>query len=68
MNRHLTMRSGNPALNKNTFKNISTDSEQTMTIDGTVNKTTISLLILLSTAFYTFSTSNTSYIWVGFIG
>ena len=56
MNRHLSMRSGNPALNKNTFQNISNKSEFKMTIDGTVNKTTISLMILLFCAYYTYST------------
>jgi len=69
MRRHLSMRSGNPALNKNTFKNLTkTSSTDIMTIDGTVNKTTISLIILLFCAYYTYSTANTSLIWVGFIG
>ena len=67
--RHLSFRSGNPALTKNTFSNAVPDSSgQVMTLDGTVNKTSISLLILFGTAFYTFSTQNTSYIWLGFIG
>ena len=68
MNRHLSMRSGNPALNKNTFKNISNVNSERMTIDGTVNKTTISLMILLFCAYYTYSTSNTGFIMIGFIG
>ena len=68
MNRHLSMRSGNPALNKNTFQNISNASSEQMTIDGTVNKTTISLMILLFCAYYTYSTSNTGFIMIGFIG
>ena len=38
MKKHLSMRSGNPALNKNTFTNSSTSNNKTMTIDGTVNK------------------------------
>tara|TARA_B100001113_G_scaffold277404_1_gene232004 strand:- start:39 stop:764 length:726 start_codon:yes stop_codon:yes gene_type:complete len=62
------MRSGNPALNKNTFQNISNASSEKMTIDGTVNKTTISLMILLFCAYYTYSTSNTGFIMIGFIG
>ncbi|MAM04505.1 MAG: hypothetical protein CMD06_00915 [Flavobacteriales bacterium] len=62
------MRSGNPALNKNTFQNISNASSEQMTIDGTVNKTTISLMILLFCAYYTYSTSNTGFIMIGFIG
>jgi len=68
MNRHLSMRSGNPALNKNTFKNISNTSSDRMTIDGTINKTTISLMILLFCAYYTYSTANTAFIMFGFIG
>ena len=68
MNRHLTMRSGNPALNKNTFKNISTDSSNIMTIDGTVNKTIISLLILISASTYTFFSEITYLIFPGLIG
>ena len=66
MNKHLSMRSGNPVLNKNTFTN--SDTTNTMTIDGTVNKTSISLLILLCSAFYTFSNNNTQFIWIGIIG
>ena len=43
MRRHLSMRSGNPTLNQNTFKNLSkTSSSDVMTIDGAVNKTTLS--------------------------
>jgi len=68
MNRHLSMRSGNPALNKNTFKNISTNSSNVMTIDGTVNKTIISLLILIGTSIYTFNSEITSLIFPGLIG
>jgi len=66
MNKHLSFRSGNPALNKNTFKGLQSDGS-TMTIDGTVNKTSIALIILLFSAYYTFSTSNTNYIFVGLI-
>ena len=68
MNKHLTMRSGNPALNKNTFKNFTAVDGNTMTIDGTVNKTAFSLIILLFCAFYTYSSNNTSLIWFGIIG
>ena len=41
MNRHLSFRSGNPALTKNTFKNISDSSVSKMTLERTVNKTMI---------------------------
>jgi uncharacterized YccA/Bax inhibitor family protein len=68
MRRHLSMRTGNPALNKNTFKGLSTTDNQLMTIDGTVNKTSIALVILILSAYYTFSTANTNFIMVGIIG
>ena len=62
-------RSGNPALTSKTFQNISTETQgDVMTLDGTVNKISISLLILLTTAFYSFSNQNISFIWVGIIG
>ena len=45
MNNHLSMRSGNPALQASTFKKHLTSSiESKMTLSGTVNKTGISLL------------------------
>jgi len=53
MNRHLTMRTANPALNASTFKGLSiSDSSNVMTINGTVNKTVLSLLFLMTTALY----------------
>ena len=67
MRNHLSLRSGNPALNKNTFKNLSIDGNQTMTIDGTVNKTSMALIILFMSSYYTFTSSNTSFIMVGMI-
>ncbi len=67
MRNHLSLRSGNPALNKNTFKNLSVDGNQTMTIDGTVNKTSIALIMLLMSSYYTFTSSNTSFIMIGMI-
>ncbi|MDG2372308.1 MAG: Bax inhibitor-1/YccA family protein [Flavobacteriaceae bacterium] len=57
MSRHLTLRSGNPVLNKNSF-NTSSLSSDTMTIEGTVNKTVISLLLLIGTGYYTFTDIN----------
>ena len=53
MRTRLSYRSGNTALNKNTFKNLSRTSsnplvsDQSMTIKGTVDKTAISLLLLV---------------------
>ncbi|WP_284638680.1 Bax inhibitor-1/YccA family protein [Paenibacillus silviterrae] len=49
-------RSGNPALNEDTFERQRGSSiGRTMTIDGTVNKAFISLAILLGAAFYTWN-------------
>ena len=54
MARHLSFRSGNPALNKNTFKGMTGQRssgpilrDDFMTIEGTVNKTAISLFLSL---------------------
>ena len=64
----ISYRSGNPALTKNTFKGSNVKHlDNVMTLDGTVNKTAISLLILLGSAFYTFVNANTNFIWLGFI-
>ena len=55
------MRSGNPALNQNTFLDVSTGqlvsgaSADTMSLNGTVNKTGFMLLLLVATAAYTWS-------------
>ena len=58
MNRHLSLRSGNPALTKNTFSNFTIETTQRMTLEGTINKTIISLLILMVAAAYTWQTWN----------
>ena len=62
------IRSGNPALSKKTFENLSLHSSSVMTIDGTVNKTAISMGLLLLSAYYTYSNAIMSYIMIGFIG
>ena len=50
------MRSANPALNNNTFRNTRRVSgEQSMSIDGTVNKTALSLLLVMTSAIYTWN-------------
>ena len=64
----ISFRSGNPALRSKTFEMDKATGEGVMTLEGTINKVTIGLFILLSTAFYTFSTENTSLMWVGVIG
>lgn len=69
MANHLTLRSGNPALSSETFNGISAiSSGNTMTINGTVNKTAISLIILLSAAYFTYVNQLFALIPVGFIG
>jgi len=57
MSRHLSLRSGNPVLSKKTFDNtISSDNK--MTLEGTVNKTAISLFLLVGAGYLTFNTIN----------
>ena len=57
MANHLSYRSGNPVLSKNTFTR-SSDITGTMTINGTVNKTAISLFLLVGTGYLTFNSIN----------
>ena len=57
MRNHLSLRSGNPVLSKNTFSSAGSISEK-MTINGTVNKTAISLLLLVGTGYITFTSIN----------
>ena len=62
------IRSGNPALSKKTFENLRTTSDGVMTLDGAVNKTAISMGILLLAAYYTYSNAIMDYVLIGFIG
>ncbi len=55
MNRHLTFRSGNPTLNAKTFSGFDITTGATMTIMGTVHKTALGLLLLMTTALYTWN-------------
>jgi uncharacterized YccA/Bax inhibitor family protein len=57
MRRHLSLRSGNPVLSKNTFAGAERITEK-MTIEGTVNKTAISLFLLIGTGYLTFEVMN----------
>ena len=68
MNHHLSMRSGNPALSSKTFQNIEGIGTEKMTIEGTVNKTAMSLLLLMATASYTWMNPSPSLMILGFIG
>ena len=71
-NTHLSYRTSNPALNSNTFKNPVNNSplflDETMTIQGTVDKTAMALVLLIISAYYTFSSGMESMIYIGFIG
>ena len=73
MSRHLSFRSGNPALNKNTFKNLqrtNTNSfvkNHTMTIKGTVDKTAISLFLLIIAGYYSYTITSPILMIGGFI-
>ena len=68
MNRHLSFRSGNPALSSKTFSEAKrVDDSRVMTLDGTVNKTIISLLLLVCSAYYTYSNNLTGFVFLGFI-
>ena len=57
MNSHLSIRSGNPVLSKKTFNN-TLSGDNKMTIEGTVNKTAISLFLLIGAGYLTFNTIN----------
>ena len=57
MNRHLSFRSGNPVLSNKTFI-ASSDISNRMTMNGTVNKTLLSLFLLMVSGYYMFSEPN----------
>ena len=72
MARHLSFRSGNPALNKNTFKGMQVERstgpiirDDFMSIEGTVNKTAISLMLLMIAGYYSYTTPSPSLVWIG---
>ena len=62
------IRSGNPALTKKTFQNLAKENQSVMTLDGAVNKTAISMGILLLAAYYTYTNAIFNYMLIGFIG
>ena len=74
MSNHLSLRSGNPVLQSNTF--IARHSKVdmgTMTIMGTVNKTALCLLLLMTTAIFVWNLSPTDprismFMFIGVIG
>ena len=57
MNRHLSLRSGNPALTKNTFKNLEVSNSNRMTLEGTVNKTIIGIPFMINSVMWPVSRS-----------
>ena len=60
MSNHLSLRSGNPVLKANTFiQRQTTIDTGMMTITGTVNKTALGLLLLMTTAIFTWNMSPT---------
>ena len=69
MNRHLSMRTANPALQSDTFRKSMSGSISdfgVMTINGVVNKTGLSLLLLIISASITWS--NPALSWLGIVG
>ena len=74
MSRHLSFRSGNPALNKNSFKETNSDVQrgpvtrnELMTIKGTVDKTAFSLLLMIGSGYYVYTEQIVSLILPGFL-
>ena len=69
INKHLSYRTSNPALNSNTFKNVakkdSLHLDSTMTIRGTVDKTALALCLLVISGYYSFSQANSTLMMTG---
>ncbi len=65
---HLSMRSGNPALTSKIFTSEIQDGSDAMTIGGTVNKTAMSLLLLMATASYTWQNPSIGLMMFGIFG
>ena len=64
-NNHLSFRSGNPVLSAKTFAGSYGTTQDVMTIDGTVNRTVVSLLILLTAGFITFALEIVAFALIG---
>ena len=69
INKRLSYRTSNPALNSNTFKNVvkkdSLHLDNTMTIRGTVDKTALALCMLVISGYYSFSQANLTLMALG---
>ena len=68
MRNHISYRSGNPALQTSTFKNSTDVTQGHMTLEGTINKVSISLLVLMFTAMYTWNNPSYPIMIFGAIG
>ena len=68
MRNHLSFRSGNPALQAKTFQDGLAPNSETMTLEGTINKTSLSLLVLMLAAFYTWNNMSLGLMIFGAIG
>ena len=65
----MLVKTANPALNEQIFQNVrSLDSSSGMTIQGTVNKTAISLAVLVASATFTWVNPNGGLMILGAIG
>lgn len=65
MRQHLRLRSANPTLTAKTFSAMPYTSENKMTLEGTINKTTICLCLLLATALYSWHYPSKTWIMIG---
>ena len=68
MRNHISYRSGNPALQSSTFKNNEALESGHMTLEGTINKVSLSLLVLMCTAMYTWHNPSYPIMIFGAIG
>ena len=71
--KHLSYRSGNPALNSKAFASQSNNRRgatlvESMTIKGTVDKTAMGLFLLILAGYYTFEADMTHFIPIGVFG
>jgi uncharacterized YccA/Bax inhibitor family protein len=62
------MRTGNPALNDATFRSLPRTADEAMTLQGTVNKTGLALLVVVAGAAVTWNMPNPLLMIVGAIG
>ena len=74
MRRHSTFRSGNPTLSSKVFENLERPKngpllrDDVMTIQGTVDKTGISLALLIFAGYFAYVPNGFSFMIVGFLG